>query len=176
MDSGMSYLESLASNYARLSPRGEKRAFDVNDIIRRTVKDRRSSEFNMRTSFGEGTVVMGDPIALRRIVENLVDNAVDSLHGRPGGVKLLTTVASRDGEKRVHIEVIDAGIGMTADEQRQIFDDFYTTKKQGTGLGLSIVRRLVTDLDGSIDVESTPDQGSRFVIDLPAAEHVKDAK
>ena len=58
--------------------------------------------------------------------------------------------------------------GMSADEARRIFDDFYTTKEGGTGLGLSIVRRLVMDLHGTIAVESTPGQGTRVIIDLPA--------
>ena len=57
---------------------------------------------------------------------------------------------------------------MPAGEAARIFDDFYTTKESGTGLGLSIVRRLVMDLDGTIGVESTPGQGTRMVIDIPA--------
>lgn len=176
LDSSMSYLEGLASNYARLSPKRERHAFNVNDIIRRVVEDRRSIEFTIRTNLGEGTFVTGDPVAFRRIAENLVDNAIDSLRGRPGGVKVVTTAESRDAERRVRIEVIDTGVGMTPDEQRRVFDDFFTTKEKGTGLGLSIVRRLVMDLDGSIDVDSVPERGSRFVIDLPASEQVKESK
>ena len=49
-----------------------------------------------------------------------------------------------------------------------MFDDFYTTKQGGTGLGLSIVRRLVTDLGGRIEVESLPEKGTRFTIELPS--------
>ena len=63
----------------------------------------------------------------------------------------------------------DNGRGMDEPQQAKVFDDFYTTKENGTGLGLSIVRRLVMDLDGSIDVKSEPGKGSRFVIDLPVA-------
>ena len=64
--------------------------------------------------------------------------------------------------------VADTGRGMSADEARRIFNDFYTTKEGGTGLGLSIVRRLVMDLNGTIDVESAPGKGTRIIIDIPA--------
>jgi signal transduction histidine kinase len=57
---------------------------------------------------------------------------------------------------------------MAVDEARRIFDDFYTTKEGGTGLGLSIVRRLLMDLDGTIDVDTAPGKGTRIVIDIPA--------
>ncbi len=57
---------------------------------------------------------------------------------------------------------------MSADESSRIFEDFYTTKPGGTGLGLSIVRRLVTDLHGTIAVKSEPGRGTTFTIDIPA--------
>jgi signal transduction histidine kinase len=66
--------------------------------------------------------------------------------------------------------VWDTGRGIDATAKAKIFDDFYTTKADGTGLGLSIVRRLVMDLEGSMRVESEVGKGSRFIVDLPAAE------
>ena len=64
--------------------------------------------------------------------------------------------------------VADTGRGMTADESKRIFDDFYSTKDGGTGLGLSIVRRLVMDLGGTIGVESAAGHGTRMIVDIPA--------
>jgi signal transduction histidine kinase len=72
-----------------------------------------------------------------------------------------------DDRRRVRIEIADTGEGMSEERRARIFDDFYTTKKSGTGLGLSIVRRLVMDLDGTINVESVEGEGSRFLVDLP---------
>jgi len=53
-------------------------------------------------------------------------------------------------------------------ELAHAFDDFYTTKADGTGLGLSVVRRLTTDLNGAVKVESAPGQGTAFTIELPS--------
>jgi signal transduction histidine kinase len=112
--------------------------------------------------------VIGDPIALRRILENLTANAVDSLQSRPGRVTVSTEVIRRDGEgPAVRVTVADTGRGMSSEEQGRMFTDFYTTKQSGTGLGLSIVRRLVMDLHGTLGVESEAGRGTRFIIDIP---------
>jgi signal transduction histidine kinase len=107
---------------------------------------------------------------LRRILENLVGNAVDSLGGRSAGTVTVTTEAAggEGAPAGVRIIVADTGSGMTRKELDQAFDDFYSTKPHGTGLGLSIVRRLILDLNGTLRVETEPGTGTRFVVDLPA--------
>ena len=115
--------------------------------------------------------VVGDPVAIRRILENLTANAVDSLQSKPGRVTVSTQVIDREGEPpAVRVTVADTGRGMTAEETGRIFNDFYTTKEGGTGLGLSIVRRLVMDLNGTVGVESAPGKGTRITIDIPAGQ------
>ena len=114
---------------------------------------------------------LGDSLMIRRILENLVGNAVDSLPaGARGSVSVSTESGGGSGEARtVRITVADTGRGMSQRELEQAFDDFYTTKPHGTGLGLSIVRRLILDLNGSLHVTTEPGAGTRFVIELPAA-------
>jgi signal transduction histidine kinase len=129
----------------------------------------------LRSSLGERLpTVQGDTLMLRRILENLVGNAVESLAGRPGGTVTLTTeLADKDGEPhRVRITVADTGPGMSRKQLDHAFDDFYTTKSGGTGLGLSIVRRLILDLNGTLRVETEPGAGTRFVVELPAVPEV----
>ncbi len=169
LDSSISYLENLASNYTRLYPRSERRPCEVNEIIMNVVMDARSAgRGDMQVDLSEGVIVPGDPLMLRRILENLVDNAVDSLQSPLGTVTVTTLlVDQKGGRPRVRITVADTGIGMSEEQLARVFDDFYTTKEDGTGLGLSIVRRLVMDLDGSIRVESEEGRGSRFIVDLP---------
>ena len=113
--------------------------------------------------------VHADPVALRRILENLVVNALESLEGGAGRVRIASRVERAEDGARVVLEVADTGRGMDEAERARIFEHFYTTKPGGTGLGLSIVRRLVSDLGGSIEVESAVGQGTRFTVELPAA-------
>ena len=162
------YLENLATNYAKLSQRGGKERCDLSEIARQVAAGARGT-VRIETSLGEGAIVEADPVSLRRIVENLVDNAVDSLRNGQGSVTIDTKVIRDGARPRVQLIVADTGSGMSLAQRAHIFDDFYTTKPDGSGLGLSIVRRLVTDLHGSITVDSVEGQGSEFVVEFPAA-------
>jgi signal transduction histidine kinase len=107
---------------------------------------------------------------LRRVLENLLGNAVDSLSTVAGEVEVSTESAARDGRAAVvRIVIQDTGPGMTRAELDRAFDDFYTTKAGGTGLGLSIVRRLVLDLGGTLRIETEPGSGTRATVELLAA-------
>jgi signal transduction histidine kinase len=178
VEASISYLETLATNYARLSPPPAREPCDVNAAVRETV--RRVGDppagVQLRTELAEGLpVVRTDELVLRRILENLIGNALDSLEARPGTV---TVTSGRGGGgdgggggagggAAVRLVVADTGRGMTREELGRAFDDFYTTKPGGTGLGLSIVRRLVLDAGGVLRVETEPGGGSRFIVELP---------
>jgi signal transduction histidine kinase len=171
VDSSIAYLETLATSYARLSPPATRRSCDLNALIvdvatAAQARERVEVDAELASALPS---VLGDPIAFRRILENLVANAVDSLEGKPGRITISTAAIQRDGEQAVRMTVADTGRGMTSDEAGKIFNDFYTTKEGGTGLGLSIVRRLVMDVQGTIGVESAPGRGTRVIIQIPAS-------
>ena len=169
IDSSLAYLETLATSYARLSPPSTRRACDLNALVAEVAGAAQARELiEVGTHLAANLrPVIGDPIAFRRILENLVANAIDSLESKPGRITISTEPLQRDGEPAIRMTVADTGRGMTAEEASKIFNDFYTTKEGGTGLGLSIVRRLVMDLQGTIRVESTPGQGTRVIIEIP---------
>ena len=166
VESSIAYLETLASNYARLYPQPARESCDVNAVVRETVRRvGETGQADLRLELGEALLpVRTDPLVLRRILENLIGNAVDSLAARAGNVTVST---GANGAAGVRITVADTGKGMTQAELNRAFDDFYTTKPGGTGLGLSIVRRLVLDANGTLRVETEPGAGSRFIVDLP---------
>ena len=120
----------------------------------------------IRTKLADGLPpVSADALVLRRVIENLVSNALESLDGKSGAVTVSTERGTGGGT--VRLAVRDTGPGMSKAELDRAFDDFYTTKAGGTGLGLSIVRRLVLDSNGSLKVETEPGQGSTFIVELP---------
>lgn len=169
VDSSLAYLETLATTYQRLSPPVSRGECDLNALVTDVVRAAQGHEHvAVDTDLVPLPRVVGDPIAFRRILENLIANAVDSVPSA-GRIVVSTRVVDRDGDlPAIQLSVTDTGRGMSADEAGRIFEDFYTTKEGGTGLGLSIVRRLVTDLHGAIAVDSEPGRGTRITIDIPA--------
>jgi signal transduction histidine kinase len=166
IESSIGYLETLAANYAKLSPQSERKPTDVNAVVRDVVKGGgggggRAARMELADSLPP---VSADALVLRRVLENLLGNAIDSLEDRPGTV----SVATSRGNGIVRIAVKDTGRGMTKEQLDKAFDDFFTTKAGGTGLGLSIVRRLVLDSNGALKVETEPGKGSTFIVELPA--------
>jgi PAS domain S-box-containing protein len=116
--------------------------------------------------------VQTDPTRLKQVLINLVGNAIKFTEA--GQVKFVVKLQSLSaGASAVRFEVIDTGIGMTADQVAGLFQPFHqgdgsTTRRfGGTGLGLSISRQLTEFLGGRIDVESELDRGSRFTVTLP---------
>jgi len=113
---------------------------------------------------GAVPTVPGDPGQLQQVLVNLVVNAI---HAMPGG-GTLTVGCRREGDAVV-LEVADTGEGMAAEVAGQVFDPFFTTRDigDGTGLGLSVSHGIVVAHGGTIEVETAPGRGARFVVCLP---------
>jgi len=115
-------------------------------------------------SLTNGARVWADADRLRQVLINLITNAVQAM---PDGGRLsLTTRAEND---HVVFEVADTGVGIPEDQSERIFEPLFTTKARGMGIGLAIARMLVEAHQGTIQVDSTPGQGSRFTVRLPQA-------
>jgi signal transduction histidine kinase len=108
----------------------------------------------------------GDARGVIQILVNLLGNAVR--HSPQGGTVTITFDRS-EGFTRAH--VTDQGPGIEPEDQQRIFERFERARNNegGTGLGLAIARRLANSMGGDISLESTPGQGSRFTVSLPAA-------
>jgi signal transduction histidine kinase len=169
--SSLEYLEKLAATYAKLSPVADAQRADVSAVTRDVVGQMPAGAAEVALQLAdELPQAKIDPLGLRRILENLVTNAVDALGGQSGTVTVSTArVSDAGGANGIRIVVEDTGSGMTQQELGRAFQDFYSTKPGGTGLGLSIVRRLVTDAGGRLRVETSPGAGSRFIVDLREA-------
>jgi two-component system nitrogen regulation sensor histidine kinase NtrY len=106
-----------------------------------------------------------DPEQLRRVIINLVDNAVEATDRR--GTIVIQT-AHDPANSLVRIVVADDGPGIPIEEREKLFLPYYSTKGRGSGLGLAIVRRIVAEHGGNIEVSSNVPRGTRFTIELPA--------
>ena len=112
--------------------------------------------------------VWADAHSLEQILINLLVNAAQAADKADSRVELRARVTDRWLERLV-IEVFDNGRGMDKETQQRVFEPFFTTKPrpEGTGLGLYVVHTLVGALQGRIEVESTPGEGSTFRVSLP---------
>jgi two-component system nitrogen regulation sensor histidine kinase NtrY len=107
-----------------------------------------------------------DPEQIRRVIINLIDNAIEAMERR-GAVSVGT---SHDASNQVvRITVADNGPGIPPSERDKLFMPYYSTKRRGSGLGLAIVRRIVAEHGGSIEVGDEVPHGTRFTIELPCA-------
>jgi signal transduction histidine kinase len=147
-------LASLAEAVAEeMEPLGERRGVQVLSTV------------------SPGTVVLGDPLSLRRALTNLVENGIR--YNRQGGHVVIEDAGV--SPEWVQVAVRDSGIGIPTEEQARVFDRFYrvdhsrSRAEGGSGLGLSIVTKIATEHGGRIDLQSQPGVGSRFVLTLPAS-------
>lgn len=164
LNAGLKHLEDLAGSYKRLAAESPPEPVDLARLVRQACAAYPVS----LDAPADGALppVSVNPTAMRRVVQNLVRNALESLGSDgDGGV----TVEVRREGKGVTLEIADDGCGMTPEQQQRIFEPFITTKPEGSGLGLSIVHRLVADAGGRIDVASAPGEGSRFTLTFPSA-------
>ena len=107
-----------------------------------------------------------DPRALQQVLLNLLTNAADALDGCKNP-KVTITILKLDD--RIQIRLEDNGCGIPEDRLKNLFKPFYTTKPKGTGLGLVIVKKMLTQMHGTIDITSQKDIGSVVDIYLPSS-------
>jgi signal transduction histidine kinase len=106
-----------------------------------------------------------DSMRLLRVLQNLCNNAVEAINGKPGG---LINVQAWVRDSILHLAIRDNGPGIPPEVRERIFDPFVTHgKKGGTGLGLAIVRNVITAHRGTISFETEVGQGTEFLIRVP---------
>jgi two-component system nitrogen regulation sensor histidine kinase NtrY len=126
-------------------------------------------------AIAEDIFVLADANQLKQVITNLVQNAIEAFT-EDGFIRFVASRVMRSNRAFIRIQVIDNAVGMDDEILEQIFDPYFTTKKDGTGLGMAIVQRIVIDHGGQIWVESTKGIGTTFFIDLPEAIKEEDKK
>jgi nitrogen fixation/metabolism regulation signal transduction histidine kinase len=155
------------SDFSRM-PTPQLQAVDLNEMVRNVAQlfqgqlNREPARIQPELQLGAVPAVSADPVLLRRVIENLVLNAIDAM---PKGGTL--TFRTFTADKFAVFELSDTGAGLTPEECERLFTPYYTTKQHGTGLGLAIVQSVVSDHHGSISVSSKKNVGTTFHVELP---------
>jgi len=161
-------LKALIAEFSRFSRLPEVRLDRCrpNDLVRSALVPYAQGSLEARAfrlDLTEGLPeVQADPDQFKRVLLNIVNNALDAMEGRDGELRVST--GSADGE--VVITVADQGPGV--EDVDRIFEPYYTTKAKGTGLGLAIARQIVEEHHGRITVESRLGHGTTVRVHLPA--------
>ena len=136
----------------------------VDDALRATGAERAAT---VAKRLGTLPELFASRTEIRLLLTQVIDNAVQDLPGGAGTIKIDT--ARRNGD--ILVTVIDNGPGISAERRAHIFKPFYTTRDGAMGLGLPLARHLAARYEGSVQVNSLPDQGTVTRITLPAETH-----
>lgn len=165
--------------FARREP-GHLQTVDLAEIVNEVLRLLKASippTIGLECQTDTQTLVLADPTHLHQILMNLCRNAAEAIGGDDGQISVrfgpadtLDGLPSRE-DGWVRLEVEDDGPGMSEEISARLFEPFFTTKPlgKGAGLGLTVVQGLVDEIGGQINLESTPGQGTRFVLVLPGS-------
>ncbi|UCF68139.1 MAG: HAMP domain-containing protein [Acidobacteriota bacterium] len=164
-------LKSLVDEFSRFArmPEIRPRAADLSDVVREALSLYGASDPPVRVDTdlaSELPVHQIDPEAMRRVVINLLENAV--VAAADGGTISVRTFW-HSAHQTVVLEVADTGPGIPAADRSRLFLPSFTRRPGGTGLGLAIVHRIVTEHGGWVRAEENPEGGTRMVVELPVA-------
>jgi signal transduction histidine kinase len=154
-------------------------AFDMEDVIHSTVESFRDRmdllQVELELQLDTPGRMRGDPERMRRVVVNLVGNALDALEQSDTPVpRLRIMVGENLAGTEVWLRVLDNGPGIHPDVIDKIFSPFFTTKDKGTGLGLALSKKVVDAHGGTMEVDSEPGAGTEFVLAFPKDPEAQD--
>lgn len=163
------------SSYSRTAHNETTSTVDLGQVLENSIKMAKHSapllSINIETILQDNSYIFANAGELQQVFVNLIINAIHAMHDK--GV-LTIKCLNEGGFARVTIT--DTGEGISEENLHQVFDPFFTTKPagSGTGLGLYVVYRIVTRYGGTIDVESTPGEGTTFTVRFPATRKKED--
>lgn len=154
-------------------------AQEVFKLIRSSIP----TTIELRQNIASDSIIIGNPSQMHQIFMNLCTNAAHAMEERGGilDLEIHDVVFEHEKDDRgshlppgkyIEIRISDTGTGISPEQIENIFEPYFTTKKpgEGTGLGLAVVYSVVESFGGMINVESTPGEGTTFIIHLPIAE------
>ncbi len=144
----------------------------ISDTISAMARDPKSDAIELTIDSPDDLVITTRRVELQQVLLNLLINARAAVLAKNGPRSINISATKTKGS--IEVCISDNGIGIGPENLKKIFQPFFTTKasetgdSKGSGLGLAVCKEILTALRGDIDVESKPDQGTTFIINLPA--------
>jgi two-component system nitrogen regulation sensor histidine kinase NtrY len=158
------------SRYARM-PVTNPAINDLNDVITDSVTLFQDAHKEIAFDFSRGVDIPKlslDPEQMKRVMINLLDNAVAAVDKQDGRIEIKT---SYDGSRhRARVEVADNGCGIPPAYKGRMFEPYFSTKRSGSGLGLAIVNSIIDDHHGQLSVRDNSPRGTIVAFELPVPE------
>jgi PAS domain S-box-containing protein len=146
---------------------------DVNDVVREAIvlvqRELSSQLVSLRTELAPSLpTILGDRVQLQQVIINLLMNGIEAMQPITDRQRELVIRSGQDEKRRVHVNVTDCGVGISAEIANRLFNAFFTTKASGMGMGLSICRSIVEAHEGRLSASPNEGPGATFQFVLPS--------
>lgn len=142
-------------------------ATTIQDCLADHRRDLERRQVNVVTHLPTGLpTVVGDRALMTQVFVTLFSNALDAM---PAGGALAISATPTHGDERIQVSITDTGVGIAPEHLQRLFVPFHTTKKTGLGVGLPLVRRVMTRMGGTIDIDSIQGKGTTVNLSWPRA-------
>ena len=170
---GLKAMVDEFSRFARL-PHARLEAADLNEVVRQAVAlyEDRLEDVRLNVHLAR-TLPPGllDAEQMRRVVVNLIDNALEAMSDGEAGERRITVATGHDPARgMLLIEIADTGHGIERADFPRLFQPYFSTRGRGTGLGLAIVQRVVNEHGGRIRAEPNRPHGAKFLVEIPVTD------
>jgi C4-dicarboxylate-specific signal transduction histidine kinase len=154
----------------------QRELVDVNEVIRGMIvllrREAARYSISMRTELSEGLPhILGDRVQLQQVLMNLMINGVEAMRD-VDGPRELAVKSQRAEDEQLMVSVSDTGVGLPPQQADQIFNAFFTTKRDGTGMGLRISRSIVESHGGRLWAADKSPRGAIFHLTLPSKSEI----
>jgi signal transduction histidine kinase len=140
----------------------------VNEIIKLTTSEIQNNHISLHLQLADDLpLIPGDSVQLQQVFLNLILNAIEAMNGVADGSRELFVSTAPDGSDAVLVAIHDTGPGLEPGKIDNLFDAFYTTKRDGMGMGLAISRSIIEAHGGRIWAEPNTPRGAVFQFNLP---------
>jgi len=157
----------VVSEYTRI-PTAQPVRVSVSDILEREMVQlqAKAAELSKRVTWSlefSAVEFVVDPVLFRRVLYEVLLNAVEFLKGDEGSV----TIFLSEEKNGLLMEVVDNGVGIAEKDMPYVFDPFFTTKAVGVGMGLCFARRIISEHGGNVRIDSEPGKGTQVIMRFP---------